>query len=105
MTAFVYIVRCRDGSYYVGSARGELEQRIAAHNTGHYGGYTAKRRPVQLVFSENFEDVRDAIAAEQQLKGWSRKKKEALIAGNYAALPALAKCRWTRKRRGESDEA
>ncbi|MBI5121770.1 MAG: GIY-YIG nuclease family protein [Rhodospirillales bacterium] len=91
MSAFVYIVRCSDGSYYVGSARMGLELRIAEHNAGTYGGYTAKRRPVALVYSQEFERVEDCIAVERQLKGWSRAKKEALIHGDVVKLMVLAK--------------
>ncbi|HEV3174967.1 MAG TPA: GIY-YIG nuclease family protein [Stellaceae bacterium] len=69
MPAFVYMVRCSDGSYYIGSTRASLEQRISQHNTGHFGGYTAKRRPVTLVFHQEFQRITDAIAAERQLKG------------------------------------
>jgi putative endonuclease len=68
-----------------------LEQRVAEHNAGHYGGYTTTRLPVTLVFSQWFERITDAIAAERQIKGWSRAKKEALIHANYDALQALAK--------------
>ena len=91
MTEFwVYILRCSDGSYYVGSARGVLERRLAEHHTGAFGGYTAARLPVTLVFSECFQRLTDAIAAERQIKGWSRAKKEALIAGRHDLLPGLA---------------
>ena len=93
MTAFVYILRCRDGRYYVGSTRGSLEQRIGEHNTGCYGGYTKSRRPVELVHSQSFDRITDAIAAERQLKGWSRAKKEALIRGDYEHLKVLARNR------------
>ena len=89
--AYVYILQCADGSYYTGTARQGLEQRVAEHNAGHYGGYTATRRPVQLVFSQWFERITDAIAAERQIKGWSRAKKEALITGDFEALPLLAR--------------
>ena len=89
--AYVYILRCADGSYYTGTARQGLEQRVAEHNAGHYGGYTATRRPVELVFSQWFERITDAIAAERQIKGWSRAKKEALIRGDFEALKSLAK--------------
>ena len=89
--AYVYILRCADGSYYTGSTRQGLEQRVAEHNAGHYGGYTATRRPVELVFSQWFERITDAIAAERQIKGWSRAKKEALIRGDFEALKMLAK--------------
>ena len=75
MAAFVYIVRCKDGQYYTGSTRASLERRIAEHNDGTFGGFTASRRPVVLVYSEAFDNITDAIAAERQIKGWSRAKK------------------------------
>jgi putative endonuclease len=93
MTAFVYILRCSDGGYYVGSTRSSLEARVAEHNAGTFRGYTWSRRPVELVFHESFEKITDAIAAERQLKGWSRAKKEALINGNTAVLQQAAKRR------------
>jgi putative endonuclease len=91
MAAFVYILRCRDGRYYVGSTRGDLEKRIAEHDAGTYGGFTKSRRPVALVYSEGFDRIVDAIAAERQLKGWSRAKKEALIAGDFHRLSVLSR--------------
>ena len=91
MNAYVYILRCADGSYYVGSTRTSLEDRLAQHNAGSFGGYTARRRPVELVFQQDFDRITDAIAAERQLKGWTRAKKEALIRGDFARLRALAK--------------
>lgn len=90
MSAFVYILRCSDGGYYVGTTRGTLEKRVAEHNAGTFGGYTSGRRPVQLVYSQHFPNITDAISAERQLKGWRREKKEALIRGDLAVLPALA---------------
>src|SRR5215207_1057637 len=94
MTAFVYILRCADDSYYVGSATGEdLTKRIAEHQTGAYPGYTSTRRPVRLIWSEHFDRITDAIAVERQLKGWSRAKKEALIRGNWEQLKLLSKRR------------
>jgi putative endonuclease len=89
--AYLYILRCADHSYYVGTTRDELEKRMAEHQAGHFGGYTAKRRPVELVYHQRFDLVTDAIAAERQVKGWRREKKEALIRGDFDALPALAK--------------
>jgi putative endonuclease len=89
--AYVYILRCADGSYYCGTARQGLELRVAQHNSGAFGGYTATRRPVTLVFSQWFERITDAIAAERQIKGWSRAKKEALMRGDFDALRALSK--------------
>jgi putative endonuclease len=88
--AHVYVLHCRDDSYYVGSARQGLEQRLAEHNSGVYGGYTATRLPVVLILHEHFANITDAIAVERQPKGWPRRKKEALIAGNHAMLRALA---------------
>ena len=89
--AFVYILRCSDGSYYCGTARQGLEARVAEHEAGTFGGYTSTRRPVALVYSEWFQRITDAIAAERQIKGWSRAKKEALIRGDFDALPKLSK--------------
>ena len=94
MGAFVYMLRCADGSYYVGSARGDdLSRRMAEHETGAYRGYTYKRRPVHLVWSERFDRITDAIAAERKIKGWSRAKKEALINADWAEITRLAKRR------------
>ena len=91
MNAFVYILRCRDGRYYVGTTRSSLEQRVAEHNAGFFGGFTKSRRPVELVYSESFDRIMDAIASERRLKGWSRAKKEALITGDYEKLTQLSR--------------
>jgi putative endonuclease len=87
----VYILQCADKSYYVGLARAGLDKRIAEHQGGEYRGYTFSRRPVTLVWSDEFQWLTDAIACERRLKGWRREKKDALIRGDYAALPHLAK--------------
>ena len=91
MNAFVYMLRCRDGKYYVGSTRDALEKRVNEHNQGTYGGFTKSRRPVRLVYSQSFERIVDAIAAEQQLKGWSRAKKKAPIRGEWRTISELAR--------------
>jgi putative endonuclease len=88
--AFLYILRCADGSFYIGTTRTALEIRVAQHNAGLFGGYTATRRPVTLVFSQWFDRVTDAIANERKLKKWSRAKKEAFIRGDFAALRQLS---------------
>ena len=93
MRSFVYILRCADGSYYVGSTRSSLEARVAQHNLDTFGGYTSKRRPVELAYAQAFDRVADAIAAERQIKRWSRAKKEALIANDFTALRYLARRR------------
>jgi putative endonuclease len=67
--AFLYILQCADRSYYAGTARAGLERRVAEHNAGSYGGYTAQRLPVRLVYWQWFERITDAIAAERQVKG------------------------------------
>ena len=97
MGAYVYILRCADGSYYVGSTRSALEVRVGQRNAGSFDGYTKSRRPVELVFSQYCDRITDAIAAERQLKGWSRAKKEALIAGDFRALRFLARNRNERR--------
>lgn len=99
MTAHVYILQCRDGSYYVGCTTKSPEARLAEHNRGLLGGYTKARRPVRLVWSQEFARFDEAGAFERQLKGWRRAKKEALIRGDYASLRALARNRQTAPRR------
>lgn len=93
MDCWVYMLRCADGSYYVGSARYSLDRRLGEHQSGDYGGYTSTRRPVELVWFADFQSVTDAIACERQLKGWSRAKKEALIRGDFAEIARLARRR------------
>ena len=94
MGAFVYMLRCVDGSFYVGSATGEdLTSRVAQHQAGTFEGYTSLRRPVELVWSQYFDRITDAIAGERQIKGWSRAKKQALISGDWGSLQKLAKRR------------
>ncbi|EJM98459.1 GIY-YIG nuclease family protein [Phyllobacterium sp. YR531] len=91
MEVTVYIVRCSDNSYYTGLTKQNIEARIWEHNAGICDGYTRSRRPVELVFTETYNYMWDAIARERQIKGWSRVKKEALIRLDYEGLPALAK--------------
>jgi putative endonuclease len=93
MGGWVYILRCADGAYYVGTTRADLERRVSEHNAGAFDGWTKTRLPVALVFSQSFDRIEDAIAAERQLKGWSRAKKEALIRGDLSALVRLARGR------------
>lgn len=91
MQIFVYMLRCNDGSYYVGLTRSGLDKRIGEHVAGVFRGYTYWRRPVELVWSQEFQCLTDAIGCERQLKGWRREKKEAVIRGDYDALTALAR--------------
>ncbi|WP_112381538.1 MULTISPECIES: GIY-YIG nuclease family protein [Sphingomonas] len=85
MTFWAYLLRCSDGSYYAGHTD-DLERRIGQHQSGDMQGYTQRRRPVRLVWSQDFVRRDEALAAERQIKGWSRRKKEALIAGDWADL-------------------
>jgi predicted GIY-YIG superfamily endonuclease len=90
MSFWVYILRCADQSYYTGHTD-DLELRIAKHASGEIEGYTSVRRPVTLVFQEEFLSRVDAIARERQIKGWSRRKKEALIRGDWVEVSRLAR--------------
>ena len=87
---FVYIVECKEGSYYTG-VTSDLERRINEHNSGIFKGYTSSRLPVKLVYSNRFTDINEAINAEKQIKGWSRAKKEAIIIGDYDLLKLLSR--------------
>ena len=90
MEVTVYIVRCADGSYYTGLTKQEVEARVWEHNEGVFDGYTKARRPVELVFAETYDRIVDAIEREWQIKGWSRAKKERLIAYDYEGLPPIS---------------
>ena len=89
MAFWVYILRCSDGSYYTGHTD-NLEKRIAEHEASEIHGYTSTRQPVELVFEEVFPNREEALSAEQQIKGWSRKKKEAMIRGDWKEVQRLA---------------
>jgi predicted GIY-YIG superfamily endonuclease len=86
----VYILRCSDTSYYIGHTD-DLERRVAEHEYGGVTVYTRKRRPLKLVFLQEFPTREEALAREQQIKGWSRAKKEALIKGNWERLRRLTR--------------
>ena len=90
LSFYTYLLRCSDGSYYVGHTD-NLARRIAQHEQGAIAGYTHDRRPVTLVWQQDFTSREEALAAEQQIKGWSRAKKEALMAGDWDTLSALAR--------------
>ncbi len=87
---FVYIVECSDGMYYTGVTN-DLEIRIEQHNAGiHSKSFTYKRRPVKLRYFLRFPDITKAIEWEKQLKGWSRKKKEALFKDDWEEIVRLS---------------
>ena len=83
---------CADGKYYVGHTD-NLEVRIGQHQSGIFGGYTLRRRPVELVWSEYFQSRLEALNVERQLKGWSKAKKAALAAGDWERVSELARNR------------
>lgn len=87
---WTYMLRCADGSYFLGHTD-RLEARVAEHQSGAVPGYTAERLPVELVWSQGFDERQEAFEAERRIKGWSRAKKEALIRGDWAAVQRLAK--------------
>lgn len=90
MKGYVYILECSDGSYYTGSTK-DIIKRISQHENGYGANHTKKRLPVSLVYLEEFTRIDEAFYREKQIQGWSRKKKEALIQGNFNKLPELSK--------------
>ena len=90
MTYWVYVLHCQDGSFYTGHTD-DLERRFAEHSSGAFTqSYTFRRRPLKLVYSQEFGARDEAFAAERQIKGWSRAKKAALIDGDIERLSYLA---------------
>jgi tRNA/rRNA methyltransferase len=87
---WAYMLRCADGSYYVGHTD-DIETRIGAHQAGSIEGYTQKRRPVTLVWSQEFAERDEAFRAERRIKGWTRAKKEALIGGDWEGVQFLSR--------------
>jgi predicted GIY-YIG superfamily endonuclease len=92
MAFHVYMLKCADGSFYIGHTD-NLEARLGLHVLGLGNAYTASRLPVALVWSQKFTTRYEALSVERQLKGWSRAKKAALIRGDWAAIRRLAKAR------------
>jgi len=86
---WVYILRCADGSYYTGHTD-NIEGRIGLHQSGECDGYTASRRPVELAWSQECSTREEALAAERQIKGWNRQKKEAMMRGDWGEVSRLA---------------
>ncbi len=88
---YVYFLQCSDGFYYT-RVTNNVDKRVEQHNEGlDPNCFTFKRRPVILKYYEHFVNIKNAIAYEKQLKGWSRKKKEALINKDYNLISQLAK--------------
>jgi putative endonuclease len=90
--AWVYILECSDGSYYVGSTT-NLQVRLHEHQQGRGAAYTRRRRPVRLLWSHEMDSVAEAFAMEKRIQNWSRAKREALMTGRFDLLPGLARSR------------
>ena len=104
MSFWVYILKCADDSYYTGHTD-NLETRVGAHESGEIPGYTHFRRPLTLAFTQEFPTREEALAAERQIKGWSRAKKEAMMRGDWSQVSVLAHKRTVRPLRRSSGQA
>jgi len=92
-TYYIYILKCSDGLLYTGFTN-DLSRRINEHNFGlNKSCFTFKRRPVEMIFYQEFNDVNQAIYFEKKIKKWSSQKKLALANGDYDLLQILAQCR------------
>jgi putative endonuclease len=90
---YVYILKCSDNSYYTGVTN-DIDRRFYEHQSGiNKSAYTYNKRPIELVFCDYFLDINQAIAFEKQIKGWTRKKKEAIITGEWNKLKELSVCK------------
>ena len=90
MTFWAYMLHCRGGAFYTGHTD-DLERRVVQHQSGMVAGFTRDRHPLELVWSQEFQTRYEALSAELRIKGWSRKKKLALIRGDWDAIASLAK--------------
>ena len=99
--AWVYILHCSDGSFYVGSAR-NLDHRMRQHGAGNGAEYTRRRLPVALAWAYECEHIGEAFALEKQIHNWSRAKRIALIEGRLQDLPLLARGRTGWSKRGHN---
>ena len=90
--ASLYILRCADGKLYTGLTRRDVDERVSEHRQG-LSTFTKTRLPVDLIFSEHYALVTDAIDAEQRITRWARAKKLAYVAGDFESLSVLARRR------------
>jgi len=90
MAFWAYILRCADGKYYTGHTD-DLERRIGQHHHGGFCAFTSPRRPVSLIWCQEFPSRHEALSSELKIKKWSRAKKEALAAGDWASLSFYAR--------------
>ena len=90
MKGWMYVLECSDGSYYTGSTN-DLNRRLEQHKKGEGANHTKSRLPVKLIYFEEYDRIDEAFYREKQVQGWSRKKKEALIEGDYKKLIEFSK--------------
>ena len=93
---YVYILRCADGTLYVGSTR-DLGSRLIQHQEGFGSAYTKRRLPVELLWSGEFARIDEAFAWEKRIQGWSHAKRLAFVEGGLDAVR-----RWSAKTRSRS---
>ena len=92
-TYYVYILKCSDGLTYTGITN-NISRRFEEHQNGlNKTCFTYKRRPLELIFQQDFNNVEQAIYFEKKIKKWSAKKKFALANGEYNLLQILVECR------------
>ena len=90
---FVYILQCSDGLTYTGITN-DISRRYEEHQRGlNKNCFTYKRRPLELIFHQEFNEVNQAIYFEKKIKKWSGKKKLALANGDYNMMQILSECR------------
>lgn len=89
MKGYTYILRCADGSYYTGSTK-DINRRLRQHQAGEGANHTRKYGPVELVYLEEYQRIDHAFYREKQIQGWNRRKKEALIRGDFENLSPLS---------------
>ncbi|WP_394749992.1 GIY-YIG nuclease family protein [Spongiimicrobium salis] len=90
---YVYLLKCSDGLIYTGFTN-NIVRRLKEHEAGgHKNSFTYTRRPVSLIFCQEFNDVHQAIVFEKKIKKWGAKKKLTLARGDFDMLRILSECR------------
>lgn len=88
MSHFVYILRNNKNKLYIGQTQ-NIQERLTRHNDGHGARFVKDNQNFQLVYSEKYQNLQEAMKREKQLKGWTRAKKEALVANDFTLLKSL----------------
>ncbi|RPA68372.1 GIY-YIG nuclease family protein [Cyclobacteriaceae bacterium YHN15] len=89
MKAYMYILLCGNGQYYVGSTK-NLDRRLEDHHMGKGSNFTKKHLPLKLMYFEEYDSITLAFRREKQIQNWSHAKKDALINGNITLLKKLS---------------